>query len=72
MNSYWHGARDRDFTVEMSVSSLDDPRTAFAQTRRYRKLGACPAGWVAGDRWDREGRRVNALVPWPASASPPP
>jgi hypothetical protein len=72
VNAYWHGERDRDFTVEMLVSSLDDPHARYSQTRRYRKLGACPAGWVAGDGWDRQGKRVNALVPWPSSASPPP
>jgi hypothetical protein len=72
VNSYWNRDRGRDFTVEMTVSSLDDPRVTYAQTRRYRKLGACPAGWVAGDTRDRQGRRLNALEPWPASTSPPP
>jgi len=70
--SYWQGDRSRDFTDAVSVSSLDPPSADYVQTRRFRKLGPCPAGWVAGDAFGQQGRRVSRLGPWPASASPPP
>lgn len=39
----------RDFTVDMAVSAQGKTGPTFEQLRRYRKIGACPAGWVAGD-----------------------
>jgi hypothetical protein len=72
VTSHWSGERDRDFTDAMSVASLDPPPDAYGQTRRYRRLGPCPSGWIAGDAADAQGRRVKGLGPWPAAASPPP
>jgi hypothetical protein len=72
VTSYWQGDRSRDFTDAVLVTSLDPPPGEYAQTRRFRKLGPCPAGWAAGDAFDRQGRRVTGLGPWPATASPPP
>ncbi len=70
--STWTGDASRDLTVAMSVSSLDNPNVAYAQTRRYRRLGACPAGWSIGESRDRQGRSVSTLMDWPAAASAPP
>ena len=70
--SHWRGERERDFTDAISVISLDPPPDSYGQTRHYRKLGACPVGWIAGDTIDAQGRRANGLGPWPAAASPPP
>lgn len=64
------GDRARDFTTHYAVTDLDGFRNPVSrsgseveQTRRYRQLGACPAGWVAADSTDRHGVRVRqALV----------
>lgn len=64
---------DRDYVVRATVKG--DPKTAFdlyyaistgetsmRQVRRFRRLGACPAGWDIGDNTDRAGKlRKNAL-----------
>jgi hypothetical protein len=60
----------RDFVARYQVTDLAGfmaTRTRAAseavQSRRYRKLGACPAGWTIGDRTDRFGARLRqALV----------
>ena len=43
------GDRTRDFTVEMAVSRQDEKGPSFEQTRRYTRIGPCPAGWKIGD-----------------------
>lgn len=43
------GDRARDFTVAFTLQSLDEDTVRLAQTRRYRYLGACPAGWGVGE-----------------------
>ena len=72
VTSLWRGDRARDFTDSVFVSSLDAPFRTYAMNRRYRRLGPCPPGWAAGDSLDQQGRRANALQPWPTEASPPP
>lgn len=55
------GDPDRDMTVTFSMRSMDGDGLSLRQVRRYRLLGACPAGWDVGDATDRMGRRtVNA------------
>lgn len=54
----------RDFTVEMSVARQDKSGPTFEQTRRYAKLGACPAGWRSGDAAAPGDKQVvNTLAP---------
>lgn len=38
-----------DLTVDMSVTAQDGKGASFEQTRRYQRLGACPAGLRIGD-----------------------
>jgi hypothetical protein len=40
----------RDFSVRFTLTALDGTAGAAAQTRRFRKLGPCPAGWQVGDQ----------------------
>lgn len=44
------GQRDSDFTVRFALRSLEVDNTKVVQARRYQRLGACPAGWQAGDQ----------------------
>jgi hypothetical protein len=55
------GDQARDFKVAFALQSLDGP-AAVRQTRRYRLIGPCPAGWRIGDQ-ARPGKRPagNAL-----------
>jgi hypothetical protein len=39
----------RDFTVQMAIARQDKVGPTFEQSRHYSRLGACPAGWQAGD-----------------------
>ena len=54
-NSAVQGDAERDFTVVTDIStrpaapSQAEPRGEFTQTRHYRLVGACPAGWSLGD-----------------------
>ena len=43
------GASD-DYQVRFTLTALDGVKAAAAQTRHYRRLGACPAGWRVGDQ----------------------
>jgi len=59
----------RDFTVNTHMSSRPadstqvEPRGEFVQIRRYRLLGACPAGWTIGDSAAAgAGAVVNSLT----------
>jgi hypothetical protein len=72
VTSLWRGDRARDFTDSILISSLDPPYATYVWRRRYRRLGACPSGWAAGDSRTADGRRSNALIEWPAEASAPP
>jgi hypothetical protein len=56
-----------DFTAVYAVTDLSGflagrPLSNVEQTRRYRKLGACPAGWAVGDSTDRRGRRRGGAL----------
>lgn len=52
----------RDFTVKFTMRSIGGDEVGLTQTRRYRYLGACPAGWKIGDATDRYGRPApNAM-----------
>ena len=56
------GDQARDFQVAFALQSLDGPAAAVRQTRRYRLIGPCPAGWRIGDQ-ARPGKQPadNAL-----------
>lgn len=43
------GDPERDFTIRFALKALDGTGDAAAQARRFRKVGACPAGWRIGD-----------------------
>lgn len=68
------GDLQRDFTVNTHMSSRPadptqaEPRGEFVQTRRYRLLGACPAGWAIGDS---AAAGANAVVNSVTGASRP-
>lgn len=53
----------RDFTAAFSLTALDGSGATAKQVRRFRREGACPAGWIIGDQ-ARVGRAkgVNALA----------
>lgn len=44
------GDPDRDFTVHFALKALDGTGDAARQVRRFRRIGACPAGWRIGDQ----------------------
>ncbi len=69
VTSSWSGDLQRDFTAAYTVSDLDGSRASYAQSRRYRRIGACPEGWSPGDGEDKQGRRVRTLTPWPSEDS---
>lgn len=43
------GDPQQDFTVEMSVAPQGRTGPNFEQVRHYRRLGACPNGWIIGN-----------------------
>ena len=49
VNSGTTGDLTRDFTVEMNVTRQGSGQPTYLQVRRYRLVGACPAGWHIGD-----------------------
>ena len=56
------GDPQRDFTVRFALAALDGSGVQATQARRFRKVGACPAGWGIGDQARPGGRPgVNAL-----------
>jgi hypothetical protein len=64
---------DRTYVIQSRITG--DPASAFdvdyeiaaegasvRQVRRYRRIGACPAGWEIGDNTDQQGNlRRNAM-----------
>lgn len=42
------GDPDRDFTVRFALKALDGTGAEARSFRRFRRLGACPAGWGIG------------------------
>jgi hypothetical protein len=65
------GDESREFVVDMSVKRQDLAGPVFEQARRYRRLGACPAGWVIGDTAAPGAKEVvNALSGARRPASP--
>ncbi len=56
------GDPDRDFTVRMRARPLTVNDPGALQTIRYRKLGPCPAGAIAGKAF-RSGEVFDALEP---------
>lgn len=60
VENFTAGDPQRDFSVYMRMRSLDGGEIVREQTRRYRLLGVCPAGWKAGWSTDRNGRITPA------------
>ena len=54
------GDQAADFTTTSAIHPVRGGAD-FGQTVRYRKLGACPAGWAVGDATDRTGKRVSGV-----------
>lgn len=44
------GDRSRDFKATFILHTLEAPVVSAWQVRRYRLVGACPAGWRIGDQ----------------------
>src|SRR4051812_47521009 len=44
------GDRRRDFKATFILHTLEAPVVSAWQVRRYRLIGACPAGWRIGDQ----------------------
>lgn len=65
-SSVVEGDTARAFTVAYRVVGLDgggwDKAAAYAQTRRYRRLGPCPDGWAVGASTDRTGARTGGAL----------
>lgn len=59
------GDPETDFQIRFALTTLDGTNTTATQVRRYRKVGACPAGWVTGDQ-SKPGhpRSSNAIGHW--------
>ncbi len=53
----------RAFDVAFVATPVYGDGPTWRQTRRYTRLGLCPAGWEVGDNTDRAGARLpNAIV----------
>jgi hypothetical protein len=52
MASQTAGDLDRDFRLTLSVTPLGGGLGPARTVRRFRRLGACPAGWRVGDQGD--------------------
>ena len=46
----------RDFRLDFALPPLDHATGAARQTRRFRQVGPCPAGWNIGDQAPPGGR----------------
>jgi len=64
------GQRDSDFTVRFALRSLEVDNTKVVQARRYQRLGACPAGWQAGDQGPVGGKPGSNLLSGQKPAAP--
>jgi len=53
----------RNFLVSASVHPLTGDGPDYARDMRFRRLGACPAGWRTGEATDQQGRRHRAFDP---------
>ncbi|WP_269714714.1 hypothetical protein [Caulobacter sp. NIBR2454] len=62
VENFTKGDVAREFSVYMRMRSLDGGEVVREQTRRYRLLGACPAGWAAGWSTDRSGQVVPGVM----------
>lgn len=52
-----------DFKAVFALTALDGSGAAARQVRRFRREGACPAGWIIGDQAKPDGRTgTNALA----------
>jgi hypothetical protein len=56
------GDPEKAFTVRYALAALDGSGVTAKQTRRYTKVGACPAGWTVGDQGRGGAKGGNALA----------
>ncbi|PIB93340.1 hypothetical protein [Caulobacter sp. FWC2] len=56
------GDRASDFTVRFALQPLQADIGTVVQARRYHRLGACPAGWKAGDQAKIGGGPASNLL----------
>jgi hypothetical protein len=54
------GDMTKDFSVSSSAHPLMDGGTDYARTLRFRRRGACPAGWKLGEATNQRGVRTLA------------
>ncbi len=54
-----------DFTVRFALQPLQAEGGKVVQARRYHRLGACPAGWEAGDQGKPGGAPTSNLMSGP-------
>jgi hypothetical protein len=56
------GDPDQDFVIKLSVGGDVPGNENLSQTLHYRRVGACPSGWAAGDTGAPGDRKlVNSL-----------
>lgn len=63
VSSVTSGDPVRDFVVSSSAYPILDPGPAYVRSLRFRRMGACPAGWKVGDATNQRGERVRAIEP---------
>ena len=51
-----------DFTVRFALQPLQGAGGKVVQARRYQRIGACPAGWKAGDQGKPGGAPTSSLL----------
>jgi hypothetical protein len=51
-----------DFTVRFALQPLQAAGGKVVQARRYQRIGACPAGWKAGDQGKPGGPPTSSLL----------
>jgi hypothetical protein len=57
------GDRGRDFEADSTI--LRDGQTVYARILRFRRVGACPAGWNVGDTTNQKGQHLSSAVEQP-------
>lgn len=62
------GDPEADFTIRFAMKALDGTGAEARSVRRFRRLGACPAGWRIGDeaRPGRPPHRSTVAGTWGA------
>ncbi|CAN7397056.1 hypothetical protein [Caulobacter sp. LjRoot300] len=56
------GDRKSDFTVRFALIPLQSSLGKVVQSRRYRRIGGCPAGWKLGDQGHGQGKPMSNIL----------